>query len=92
LTTAVGDRFKGATRVEQRSGRDETEARSAGETDPLVTVVVPAYNHAQYVTECLDSVVGGSYRNIELIVINDASQDDTGQVIAEWIRRHLFFV
>lgn len=49
---------------------------------PLVTVVIPAYNHAGYLKEAVRSVLKQSYPQIELIVINDGSTDDTAQVLA----------
>src|ERR1017187_10376932 len=44
---------------------------------PLVTVVIPAYNHERYVVESIRSIINQTYRNIELIIINDGSKDDT---------------
>jgi glycosyltransferase involved in cell wall biosynthesis len=44
---------------------------------PLVSVVVPTYNHERFVTNCLRSVADQDYRRIELIVIDDASTDAT---------------
>ncbi|MGB3973861.1 MAG: glycosyltransferase family A protein [Peptococcia bacterium] len=49
--------------------------------EPLVTVIIPAYNHAMYVENCLDSIINQTYQNIELIVINDGSKDDTNEKI-----------
>ena len=40
---------------------------------PLVSVVVPSFNHLAYVEACLDSIVAQTYPNIELVVIDDAS-------------------
>lgn len=51
---------------------------------PLVSIVVPAYNHEDYVAECLESVFAQDYPNIELIVINDGSTDSTGARIEEF--------
>jgi len=48
---------------------------------PLVSVVVPAYNHEQYVEECLYSILDQNYPRLDLIVINDGSLDDTDQRI-----------
>ncbi len=53
--------------------------------DPLVTVVVPAYNHEDYVTECLSSIVEQDYPSLELIVINDGSTDSTAARIKEFM-------
>ena len=49
--------------------------------EPLVSVVIPCYNHACYIKECILSVVGQDYRNIELMVIDDGSKDSSVQVI-----------
>lgn len=50
---------------------------------PLVSVVIPCYNHARYVKDCINGVVNQGYRNIELIVIDDGSIDASVQVIEE---------
>lgn len=49
--------------------------------EPLVSVVIPCYNHACYIKECILSVVGQDYRNIELMIIDDGSKDSSVQVI-----------
>jgi len=54
---------------------------AAQNKDPLVSVVIPCYNHALYIKECILSVVGQDYKNIELIVIDDGSKDSSVQVI-----------
>ena len=43
--------------------------------EPLVSVVIPCYNHSLYVRECILSVVDQDYKNIELIIIDDGSSD-----------------
>lgn len=54
---------------------------------PLVTVIVPAYNHESYIVECLESVVSQTYDNIQIIVINDGSRDNTGLLISEFVSK-----
>ena len=54
-------------------------------TGPLVTVVVVCYNQARFVWECLESVRLQTYENIELIVIDDCSDDGSVSVIESWI-------
>jgi alpha-1,3-rhamnosyltransferase len=50
---------------------------------PLVSVVIPCYNHARYVKECVMSVIDQDFKNIELIIIDDGSKDASVQVIEE---------
>lgn len=50
-------------------------------TASLVTYVIPTYNHAHYLQEAIESLVKQTYDNIELIIINDGSTDDTEQVV-----------
>ncbi|MCK4738568.1 MAG: glycosyltransferase family 2 protein [Deltaproteobacteria bacterium] len=52
---------------------------------PLVSVVVPTYNHSSYISDCLKSITSQDYPNIELIVINDGSTDKTDEVIKKFI-------
>jgi glycosyltransferase involved in cell wall biosynthesis len=67
----------------------ESPAAAPAQTGwPRVTVIVPVYNHAAYAEEALDSVVNTHYPELEIIVINDASKDGSGAVIADWMRRN----
>jgi len=50
---------------------------------PLVSIIVPCYNGARYLKSCIDSLVKQSYENIEIIVVNDGSTDDSGNIIEE---------
>lgn len=57
-------------------------------TQPLVTVAVIAYNSSKTVVETLDSIKNQSYQNLELIVSDDGSTDDTVTVCENWIANH----
>lgn len=50
----------------------------------LVSVIVPVYNHAQYLEQCLDSIYNDDYPNIELIILDDGSKDESLEVIQNW--------
>ncbi len=57
---------------------------------PLVSVVVPCYNHEKYVKETIESIINQTYKNIELIVIDDGSKDGSVQVIQEMADKYGF--
>lgn len=50
----------------------------------LVSVIIPVYNQARYVEEAIRSVLAQSYTELELLIINDASTDDTGRIISKF--------
>ena len=47
----------------------------------LVTVIIPAFNVGPYIQRCVQSVLQQSYRELEVIVVNDASVDETATVL-----------
>ncbi len=51
---------------------------------PLVSIVIPAYNHANYLDGAIQSVLKQDYQNIELIVLDDGSTDSTLEVLAQY--------
>ena len=51
--------------------------------NPLVSVLIPAYNHEKFVQETIRSIINQTYKNIELIVLDDGSKDSTWQRIQE---------
>lgn len=53
---------------------------------PLVSVVMPVYNHARYVGDALKSIIGQNWRPLEIIVIDDGSKDDSLTIINEIIK------
>ncbi len=58
------------------------------ETDgPLISVIIPARNEENSLGRLLESMIGQSYRNLEILVINDQSTDRTGEIIAEYARK-----
>ena len=59
-------------------------------TYPLVSVVIPSYNHESYVKECINGVVNQSYRNIELIIIDDYSADDSVQKAKGFLKDSMY--
>ena len=57
-------------------------------SQPLVSVPVITYNSSKTVLETLDSIAGQTYQNLELIVSDDCSTDDTVEICREWIEAH----
>lgn len=57
----------------------------AGET-PLITVVMPAYNAERYIEEAIRSVMGQTFRDWELLVVDDCSADSTCRIVEEMAR------
>lgn len=52
--------------------------------DPLVSVLVPTFNGARYLAEALDSILGQTYSNVELLLLDDASTDETPAIAARY--------
>lgn len=52
---------------------------------PLVSVVIATYNMGQYLMDAIDSVLGQTWENLELIVVDDGSTDKTAEVMAQFV-------
>jgi glycosyltransferase involved in cell wall biosynthesis len=57
----------------------------ASSSRPLVSLIALCYNHARFARQCLESVLAQTYEATELIIVDDASTDDSVRVIREWI-------
>lgn len=53
---------------------------SCSESNPLVSIIVPVYNVAEYLSSCVQSLLNQSYKNIEILLIDDGSTDDSGAI------------
>lgn len=51
---------------------------------PLVTIIISCYNHEQFVEDCLKSIYLQTYKNIEILIIDDASCDKSYDIIKSW--------
>ncbi len=56
-------------------------------TSPLVSICIPTYNGRQFIKECLTSAIGQSYKNIEIIFLDDGSTDDTYNTAAAYAEK-----
>lgn len=57
------------------------------ENQPLISVIVPIYNVEKYLVRCLDSLAAQTYRNLEVILIDDGSTDDSGAIADRYVKK-----
>ena len=55
--------------------------------NPLISICIPTYNGARYLETCLDSVLGQTYKNIEILVVDDRSTDTTFEILERYAAR-----
>ncbi len=59
--------------------------------NPLISIIVPCYNQAVYLDECLESVLQQTYQNWECIIVNDGSPDNTEDFARKWVEKDARF-
>ncbi len=57
---------------------------------PLVSVVIATYNHGKYLPETIGSVLAQSYKNIEVIVVDDGSTDNSGDIVKQYPVKYVY--
>ncbi len=55
---------------------------------PKVSIILPARNEEEFIGKCLDSLIQQDYENYEIIVIDDSSNDTTGEIISEYAKKY----
>ena len=64
------------------------EFKNVNESSPKVSIILPARNEEKYLASCLDSLIDQDYENYEIIVIDDSSEDSTGDIIANYSKKN----
>lgn len=54
--------------------------------NPLISVIIPIYNVAPYLRACLDSILSQTYQNLQIILVNDGSTDESEDIAKEYLR------
>ena len=57
--------------------------------NPIVSIVVPCYNVGEYLTDCLDSLINQTFKDIEIVCVNDGSTDKTLQILDDYAKKDL---
>ena len=55
--------------------------------DPLISVIVPVYNANAFLEQCLESITAQTYRNLEILIVDDGSTDGSGETCDRWAGR-----
>jgi cellulose synthase/poly-beta-1,6-N-acetylglucosamine synthase-like glycosyltransferase len=84
----LGMYLVGANIYDVRSFRKEKVKKGRNRRNVLVTILIPAHNEEKSIVRCLDSVRLSTVRNLEIVVIDDASTDRTLEIVNDYIRRH----
>ncbi|MDR0927389.1 MAG: glycosyltransferase [Ignavibacteria bacterium] len=67
---------------------EQIKKELVGTTVPMVSVIVPLYNYQEYVLETIESVVKQTYKDWELIIVDDCSTDDSYNIVKEYVHSH----
>ena len=55
--------------------------------EELISVIIPVYNVEKYIRFCLDSVINQTYKNLEIIIVDDGTKDSSGEIAEEYARK-----
>lgn len=70
----------------------EMKETNIAQTPPLVSVIMPTYNHAKFIGNAIESVLGQSYKNLELIIVDNYSEDDTEKIVASFADKRIKYL
>lgn len=55
------------------------------EYEPKISVIIPVYNVEKYIRQCLESVINQTYKNLEIIIVNDGTKDNSMKIVEEYL-------
>ena len=53
----------------------------------MLSIIVPVYNVEKYIGKCIESIVNQTYKDLEIILVDDGSTDNSGKICDEWARK-----
>jgi len=56
-------------------------------SNPIISIIIPLYNKSEYINQCIDSLVKQTYSNIEVVCVDDKSQDNSLAIVEEYARK-----
>ena len=84
----LADYFQTGNGVEQVNCTNNTPKKpNEALTGTRISIIVPVYNVAPYLDECMESIVGQTYTNLEIILVDDGSTDESGTICDVWATR-----
>ena len=57
------------------------------QTEPLISIIITSFNYGQYIKDAINSCLEQDYKNIEIIVVDDGSSDNTHSILEEYSSR-----
>ena len=57
-----------------------------------VSIIIPVYNTEKYIKQCIDSIINQTYKNIEIIIVNDGSTDKTEKILREYNNSNIIYI
>ena len=60
---------------------------TTNKSNNLVSVITPAYNCAEYIDECIESVLNQTYQNWEMLIVDDKSTDNTQSIVESYAKK-----
>ena len=79
--------IKDKNKVKEK-GKVREKEKERKNSKELISVIIPVYNGEEYLKRCIDSVLNQTYKNLEIIVINDGSKDNSKSILDEYEKKY----